>query len=112
VSLKQAQDAAGGRGNPRLDRLPQDIERLLPVAAAASRLDVDALRRASQPDAARDRPARPGEPAAAQCPGNKIVCEASGFWRGGPTLYKFLYVPWADMVARLAAPCVDSVDRR
>ena len=38
MSLKRAQDAAGGRGNLRLDRLPQDIERLLPVAAAPSRL--------------------------------------------------------------------------
>ncbi|TMA88333.1 MAG: hypothetical protein E6J63_13075 [Deltaproteobacteria bacterium] len=73
--------------------------------------DVDARRHRSQPDAPRVR-SRPGEPAAAQCPGSKFVCAASGFWRGGPTLYKFLYVQWADMVARPADPCVDSVDRR
>ena len=51
MSLKRAQDAAGGRGNLRLDRLPQDIERLLPVAAATSRLML-------MPSGARHNPTR------------------------------------------------------
>jgi hypothetical protein len=32
-----------------------------------------------------------GKPAAGQYPGEESVCAANGFWRGGPTLYKFPY---------------------
>src|SRR5438067_9179094 len=74
--------------------------------------DVDARRVAPQPDALDDvweDPATAGEPAAAQCPARKFVYAANGFWRVGPTLYKFPYVQSWVMVARPAAPCVHSL---